>query len=394
MSAEELGGRLKEEVVVEGLDELLASFRATTLPPDTSPTGLDLLDDILTQSASRISLGLPPLLELTSNEPGAGKTHLLYLIAGIACLPPRWNQVPLHGKGGAVAVIDADDRFNVDRLARIMKSYVLYRIAESRASPPGAEGASLPEHEATRSNPAPCLPDDNPNLHAQAETLIISSLHHIHLFRPQSHTSLLATLARLPAYFLDPTAHPSSARALHALLLDGAGAFLWPARADAARAAAAADPGPAPNPHTPPGAALLTHLRAAAHALRPSLLVCTTSAPLAPFAHYGALVPGEAASASGSTAVVAPLPLVRVCLARAAVPRFPAGISVQEAEAQRRMRQEVVERGRFVGWVVGGGGGREMEERRGRGDGWGFEFVVDGEGVRVGNVEQGGGGEG
>lgn len=54
--------------------------------------------------------------------------------------------------------------------------------------------------------------------------------------------------------------------------------------------------------------------------------------------------------------------------------KFAPGMGVEQAEAERGQRWEVVRRGRFECWKVGSGGAREGE---------GFVFRVGGEGVSI-----------
>lgn len=81
---------------------------------------------------------------------------------------------------------------------------------------------------------------------------------------------------------------------------------------------------------------------------------------------------------------------VQIVLERVAVPKFAPGISVQEAAAERGMRQEVVMKGNRRGWVNWWSEGRWREEVREGVRAWekvwggGFEVWV-GDGVTVEN---------
>jgi len=65
---------------------------------------------------------------------------------------------------------------------------------------------------------------------------------------------------------------------------------------------------------------------------------------------------------------------VRLVVARAAVPRFALGLSVEEALVERGVRQREVGKGRFVAVVAGAGSGD---------GGGGFGFRIGEEGVDV-----------
>ncbi|KAK5001318.1 hypothetical protein LTR28_012803, partial [Elasticomyces elasticus] len=189
MSAQELGRSLLAEVKVEGLDELLRSLRALAAPPPpphyTSVPALDHLlnptafsDDAQSHDAGTQNFPAqqrhdrpappethpplskpedPPIIELTSPSPGGGKTHLLYYLITTLVLPQTWHGIALHGSGAAVVVLDTDSRFDVPRLAQIMKQHISTLTSKTTAAP------STVELE-----------------------LLMDSLQHVHVFRPDS----------------------------------------------------------------------------------------------------------------------------------------------------------------------------------------------------------------
>ena len=140
-----------------------------------------------------------PVVEIASTASAAGKSQLLYYLAAIAVLPE-----PYGGRSAAVVYIDADGRFDANRLRTVAMS-----IAQT-TSP--AETAPAPA-------PAPAP--------AAAADTVKDSLQHVHVLQPASSGSLLATLKTIEAYLLDTQRHVSSTRPLHAILLDSATAFLW-----------------------------------------------------------------------------------------------------------------------------------------------------------------------
>lgn len=141
-----------------------------------------------------------PVVEVSSFSSGAGKTQLLYYLTAVAILPAHYNGVQLGGRNAAIVFIDADGRFDADRLHAVAKGIIQRKLDAHLRSETAESGV---------------------------ESLLLSALHHVHVFRPQSSLSLLATLKYLDAYLLDLNCHFSSSRPLHAILLDSANAFFW-----------------------------------------------------------------------------------------------------------------------------------------------------------------------
>lgn len=141
-------------------------------------------------------------IDITGTRPGSGKTHLLYYIVTIAVLPRSYDGVNINGKETALVVIDCEDRFNVQRLAQIIASHI--SSAESRRH--------LKESD--------------------IDHIVRTSLDHVHLYRPQSIHSAIATIPNISSYLLSRLAHKSGSRPLGSIILDGAGSFLWKSRAD------------------------------------------------------------------------------------------------------------------------------------------------------------------
>lgn len=146
-----------------------------------------------------------PVLEISSPSSGAGKSQLLYYMAAKAVLPFSHHGIRLDGCGSAVVLLDTDARFDAARLRAVASGVVQWK--RNRA-------------------------EDERDLaleHADfgLDCLLQDALQHVHVFRPQSSSALLATLQNLDAYLLDLTRHRSAARPLHAILLDSASAFFW-----------------------------------------------------------------------------------------------------------------------------------------------------------------------
>ncbi|KAH6633678.1 hypothetical protein C7974DRAFT_453128 [Boeremia exigua] len=326
VEAKRLGEKLLLDVQVEGLSSILSSLRELDAEGNASttktPFGIPELD-ALTSSSS------PAILELisppsTHHPSGAGKTSLLYLIIAHAILPPSFPSIPhLNGHDAAIILLDPLHHFSVPRLATTILSLLTSHL------------------------PAPVDPDTKSAL----TTLTARCLAHVHIFHPTSWPSLLATLRALPTY-LFTAPHPSAHRRIHSLLLDDADAFTASLRA-----------APAMSSTTGP-------LTAASRALTAEV------ARLAALLSCNAVLTASAAAPSGFRALV-PVAwppgqeVVRVAVRRVGVPRFAAGMGVQAAEAERGQRWDVVRRGRFECWRVGG---------EGRGDGFVFRVGREGGG--------------
>lgn len=123
----------------------------------------------------------------------------------MSVLPPTFKGHKLDGRGGAVVLLDTDGRFDVQRLYYIIDGVVRHAV-----------------HGSSSSNTS----DSNEN-DALISTLICDTLQHIHIFRPQTSTSLLSTLKSLDTYLLHNPSKTSSSWHLHGIFLDSASAFYW-----------------------------------------------------------------------------------------------------------------------------------------------------------------------
>ncbi|QGA22216.1 hypothetical protein EYB26_009932 [Talaromyces marneffei] len=197
-AAATLGQRLLDEIKEESLDELLHDLR-NHFPShkDDAFFGIKDLDELL-----NVFLGpkrRKPVIEISSPSSGGGKSQLVYYLIAMSVLPASFNGHKLDGRGGAVVLVDTDGRLDVQRLYDIIESVIQHALD-------GAETSG----DATN----------------ELATLIRDTLQNIHIFRPQTSTSLLSTLKSLDTYLLD---HPktSSSRHLHGIFLDSASAFYW-----------------------------------------------------------------------------------------------------------------------------------------------------------------------
>lgn len=335
-------------------------------PPFGQPRGL---------VQKRHATAKPPLVELTSVGPGAGKTQLLYLITAIAILPRAYQGINLQGKASAVVVVDTDGHFLVDRLAHVAKSHVdsciqrdTSRSATARPSTPSAE---------------------------QVDQLVAASLAHVHVLQPQSQHALVATLGALPAHLLSLTSHQSLDRPLHSIILDSASAFFWPIRAAEDEAQTTTIGQALPNQPDPPPSTSETYaaLSRQLHWLQ-QRFDCIVLATTASVPHHATNVPPPPLPILRPvlpSSWTAAFPTLRLAAARDVVPPFAPAMSVQQALQERRQRQEVVQRGRTSVWVDGWGsdawGARLRDSLRALPAGGTWGFVVVKNGVRV--VEDG-----
>ncbi|KAL8649542.1 MAG: hypothetical protein Q9226_005538 [Calogaya cf. arnoldii] len=209
MSAETLGTNLLREVKVEGLDELLRTLRSKHEPQNpknyTGEPAIDKLLNVFTHTRDRFShQHQNPVLELVGSSPCSGKTQLLYHLIARLLLPPSHEDTPIQGKNTAIILFDLSNSFSLIRLRDIITGYIRSQ------------------------NPLnPQLLDQN-----SLNTLIRISLHHHHIFRPQSSSSFLSTLKSLQNYILNIHAHISANRPVGAIILSNIDAFIHQDRLD------------------------------------------------------------------------------------------------------------------------------------------------------------------
>ncbi|KAL4895313.1 hypothetical protein BDV59DRAFT_153305 [Aspergillus ambiguus] len=423
-----LGERLLGEVAEEGLDEILRDLRdwsdGTSVSFRNASTGLKEIDKLLdvfapmqhptsAQTHGQATLpedpvscqepqegdqhgptmpstehkpltrGKNPVIEFSSLASGAGKSQLLGLLTAMAVLPSRWDQYQLDGRESAVVLIDTDGRLDVERL-RVIAQGIIRR--------------QLPDQDSIES--------------PEIDTIISTSLQHLHVFRPQSSASLLATLQQLDAYLLDLPRHFSSTRPLHAIVVDSASAFFWQDKLhdevarveDIGRSYADIEH----DRHHKKSfylsemyADLVAELKRLQRRFDCAIIYTTASwsGRSAPPAGLGDPNPGPftlydphlsmSRFPSCRPSLPAPwgtFPTVRFLVRREAVRPFPPAMTVAEAQGDAAMRHGVVLRGRFSAWVNGWGcedWPRRVLDRLDQ-MGWGmFTFNVRRDGVHV-----------
>ncbi|PLN84749.1 hypothetical protein BDW42DRAFT_30864 [Aspergillus taichungensis] len=225
--AASFGENLLKEIHEERLDEFFCDLR--TLLGPSPRLGADALDDLVevfmpvcsvpagertlpvgqdeqreVQPETLFKKRHDPVVEITSTSSAAGKSQILYYLTAMAVLPSMFNGARLDGHTAAVVYIDTDGRFDAERLQSVARGIVEHKVRQ----------------------PEPSTNSDNTGM----ASMLATALQHVHVFRPQSSCSLLATLQTLDAYLLDLSRHYSSARPVHAIFLDSASAFFWPDR--------------------------------------------------------------------------------------------------------------------------------------------------------------------
>ena len=249
------------------------------------------------------------VMELTSSTTGAGKTHLMYLIVCMAILPLQWAGRKLVGSDSLVVVLDSDGRFNIIRLAEVIKSYV-------------CRCEKLDKDEL----------EDITHDDAAIDTFVEECLKHVHIFRPQSLSSVAESLGGLKQYLLNLEAHYSGRRQLHSVIVDSLSAFYWQQRA--------LEENTDPSTSTSPLQSISKHLRSLQQQFNCSIIFTNT-------------LPGSRARRERTgyiSAIPGLIPTIQLAVTRKPVPLFPPMMSVTEAETDRRARQSAVEKGIFRVW--------------------------------------------
>ncbi|PWY86551.1 hypothetical protein BO94DRAFT_557006 [Aspergillus sclerotioniger CBS 115572] len=419
-------GVLKPSLGVQVLDDLLDVFTAPTpavqamnseqslsqdLPPnDQEEYGRQFEGGLVQPQGEHNVLAnmyIPPLVNRSHAEPvveissklsAAGKSHLLYYLAAVAILPSVINGVPLHGRESAVVFLDTDGRFDAERLRTVLGGIVKARIKALVENPTkviSADGKSFD-----------CSDEDIKNM-------LVTCLQHVHVFRPQSSSALLATLQHLDTYLFDLTRHLSSSRPVHAIYLDSANAFFWQDKlqdeiarvGDIGRPAADLE-----RERTQKESFhiadlysdLVAELKRLQRLFSCGVVFTSTvqgksagaqgNSGYQPSGPYDLYTPGPSVPRTPSfrSALPAPwgtFPTLRIVVQRDTVRPFPSTMTAHNAQRGASQRQVVVGRGKFTGWV--NGWGREdwprrvldgLEEK----NGGKFAFRVGQDGVDIG----------
>lgn len=285
----------------------------------------------------------------------------------------------LGGQNAAVVVLDTDTRFSVLRVAQVMRGYISQCLQRQQQQ----QSSTTPSNHTVAGNrysgPEPRVSETDTAI--ATETAIREALKHIHIYRPQSLRSLIATITALPIYLFDASAHHSSTRRVGVILLDSASAFVWSERAEDEMARVpgstfAGDAGiggaKAAASSSSRWAELAACLRTASTTLH--CPVVYTAWNLSSPHSTGAGVGGGGGAGQFSASIrpqlpppFGTLPTLRLVISRRHVRKFAPGMSGEEAIREAGDRQTVVERGvfdvefnRWSGGGDGGGGGRRV----------------------------------
>lgn len=218
----------------------------------------------------------------------------------------------------------------------------------------------------------------------EISSVVSDSLNHLHIFRPQSSSSLLATLASLPSFLLSsPSTHLSTNRRLGLLAINDLSAFLWQDRLDADEETA---PPASIHAEKANSTLFLERYRTLISALRHiqhlfSCTIVTTNWGLAPVT-----------SIAGHPALRPHLPslwnsfcMIKIVVERNRVSKFGPGLSAEEAKMEGVQRWKAVEKSDFSGCINwwGNEGWREdvTEGIKGLKLGGRFTFNVTGDGI-------------
>lgn len=263
-----------------------------------------------------------PIIEITGAIACSGKTQLLYYLISLSLLPAEFNDMSISGKNSSVVLLDLSSKFSVSRLYDVMQHHV--------------------SSVCSTMSPRP--------LEQEVSALISDSLTHLHVFRPQSSSSVLATLSSLSSYLLaQPSAHFSTNRPLGLLAINDLSSFLWQDRLDADEEAGVSNNVYAEKANS---SLLLQRYHTLVSLLRDiqSRFSCTIVAtnwglsPVTSMAGHRALRPNL-------PSVWNSFCTVKVAVERDRVKKFGPGMSAEEALKEGPQRWEAVEKSGFSGWV-------------------------------------------
>lgn len=347
-------------------DEHDAFLAASNEPPTHGETDAPSIGNVFFSHSVSRGKRPSPVLEISSSLSAAGKTQLLYYLTALAVLPRHYGDISVGGQEAAVVYIDADDRFDAERLRVVAQGIV------KRAQ------VSVPEGSTERNEAPRSLTEDD------LKTLVTSSLQHVHVFRPQSSSALLATLSSVGAYLYDLSRHYSASRPLQMAAIDSATAFFWQDRLrdEVARTEDIGRPRAEIEQEREKKrsfyladlyAELLKELKRLQGRFGCAVVYTTTVSGGRPPAtnrsgHSGPLGPYDQAPTRTPAlrpALPAPwgtFPTLRLVVRRDTVRSFPPAMSAHDARRDAPMRQGVVRQGKFSAWV--NAWGREEWPRR------------------------------
>jgi hypothetical protein len=283
-----------------------------------------------------------PIVEVSSCLSSSGKSQLLYYLAAIAILPRTFGDIAVGGHEAAVIFIDTDDRFDAERLRVVARGIMQERRRSDLNT--GEQSTRLFIRE--------------------IESLLVSSLQHVHVLRPQSSSSLLATLHSLDSYLFDLSRHRSVSRPLQMIAIDSVTAFIWQDRLrdEVARTEEIGRPREEVDRAREQKqrfylSDLYAELAKELKRLQSQFqcaIVYTSTVSGGRAAGLGFYDQSQTRTPSLKPALPAPwgtLPTLRLIVHRSTIRPFPPSMAPQAAVKDAPSRQSVVRQGKFSAWV-------------------------------------------
>lgn len=292
-----------------------------------------------------------PIIELMSLAAGGGTTHMLYHLCSLAVLPTH-----VGGSQSSVVIIDTDGSFDVDRLATLIQK-------------------SLREGERQSYS------NEDPVAAEVIEETTLSALKHVHVVRPQSLASTIATLASLSTYLFDPHRHYSYDRRVAFIAIDSASAFYWQDQAETEDAAFVASTATSSREAKLAKAKAQSGYVKLADALKHASKAFYCPAIITSW-HLSLVPSGGLMPRSFRSQLPAIQPTVRLVVHRLPVRKFPSDIGVQQALREAANRQKAVDESKFECFVNEWGVEEKLLREIER-VGASFVFSIDEEGMRV-----------
>ncbi|KAJ5815808.1 hypothetical protein N7447_008041 [Penicillium robsamsonii] len=333
------------------------------------PDGLDEIHAVQDPKNSKNQQN--PIVEIASSLSASGKSQLLYYLTALAILPRKFGDISVSGREAAVVFIDTDNRFDAERLRTVARGILQHRGLSAQ---PGETADHL-------------------------ESLLVSSLQHVHVFRPQSSSALLATIHTLDSYLFDLSRHRSASRPLQMIAIDSVTAFFWQDRLrdEVARIEEIGRPQPEIDSDREQKnrfhlsdlyTEVVRELKGIQSQFQCAIVYTATvsggrASGLGPYDHSQARVP------SLRPALPAPwgtFPTLRLIVHRSSVRPFPPSMATHAAVKDASSRQSVVQQGKISACVNAWGRGewpRRIVEAIEANSGGSFSFYIRDSGVEM-----------
>ena len=214
--------------------------------------------------------------------------------------------------------IDNDNRFSIQRLYRISKTFVAYRLKS------------------------------NPRRGQNSSDLATAALRNLHVFRPQSHDAFSATVQSLKQHLLDPKAHPSFGYTVEAVVVSNISAFFWEDRQERERQTypqSSSTAVPEPFDYTRRWRMLVTQLSEIQSMF--GCIVAVSNACMFPTT----VTNSQPAVRTNVPALWSNFVTLELIVAKDPITRFRRGLSAEEALLASKHRDSSSQKG-FTGWVA------------------------------------------